>query len=207
MRELLESIEQTPIREEFYLAGGTGLAVQILHRPSFDFDLFSKENHLSYPQRRKILEILKPSERMEIQTAEEGTLRVICKKICIAFFYYPYPLVKPTLTYKNLKIASLADIGLMKLSAIVGRGSKKDFIDLYFLLKDHFSLETLLKSSKRKFPDVRDFNAQVLRSLTYFEDAEPEPTPRLWKKVSWREVKHFLIHEATKIAERRLGIE
>jgi hypothetical protein len=158
VRQVLEILEKRPLWKDFYLTGRSGLAIQIFHRPSFDLDLFSEKNPLSRSERGKILDSLRPLGRLEIQTNEEGTLRVICEEVGIAFFHYPYPLIKPLVEYKRVRIASLMDIGLMKLSAIVGRGSKKDFIDIYFLLKDHISLDKLLKFAKEKFGEMRDFS-------------------------------------------------
>ena len=80
----------------------------------------------------------------------------------------------------------------MKLAAITGRGARKDFIDLYFLL-DTFSLPELFNFFRNKFPDGNDF--LVYKSLTYFADAEVEPMPKMLKPVEWEEVKIKIIQE------------
>lgn len=206
-RKILEILEGIPLWSDFYLAGGSGLALQMAHRISIDFDFFSKKISLSNQERKELIKSLKRYGKVMIVTNKEGTLRVLFNSVGLAFFYYPYPLVKPPIKYERLRIASIMDIGLMKLAAIVGRGSKKDFFDIYFILKDYTPLAGLLELSNKKFSDVRDFTVQALRALTYFTDAEPEPTPRMLKRIDWSEVKRFLTNEVRIVSRKRFGIE
>lgn len=206
-RKILGILEGIPLWSDFYLAGGSGLALQMVHRISVDFDFFSKKNSLSNQEREELIKLLKRYGKVVIVTNREGTLRVLFNGVGLAFFYYPYLLVKPLIKYENLRIASIMDIGLMKLAAIVSRGSKKDFFDIYFILKDCIPLAELLEFSNKKFPEVRDFSMQALRALTYFTDAEPEPTPKMLKIIDWSEVKRFLIKEIRIVSQKRFGIE
>ncbi len=87
----------------------------------------------------------------------------------------------------------------MKISAIIGRGEKKDFIDLYFILQE-INLYELLQLGKEKFPAYQSFETLALKSLLYFDDAEKEPMPRMIKQVEWEEVKEFLKKEVYAVA-------
>ncbi len=190
--KVILKLAKLPIWNDFYLAGDSGLALQINHRISVDFDLFSYNNRLTDIEREKLKKIFSGSESITIRTSKDWTLEVVLNGVLISFFYYDYPLVEPLLKFNSIKIASLSDIGLMKLASIVGRGSKKDFIDIYFILKEHTSLEQLLILSKEKFKEVPSFDIQALQALVYFEDAELERTPKMIREVNWGEVKDFI---------------
>ncbi len=183
---------------DFYLAGGTGLALQIGHRKSIDFDFFSKRNKLFSEDREKIKNYLRKYGKIKLLQDKNNTLDIFFDSVKISFFYYPYSLVKSLKTAKKIKISSVEDISLMKLSAISTRGNKKDFIDLYFVCK-YIPLVKLFKLAKKKFPDVYDFSVVALKSLVYFFDAEQEKMPVMLKAVNWSKVKNFFIKETKKI--------
>ena len=103
---------------------------------------------------------------------------------------YAYPWLEPAVVEDGLRLASPADIAAMKIYAIENRGSRKDFIDMYFLLK-HYSLDEILSFYKRKYPEHSEFVA--LRSLTYFEDAESFAMPKMFTDLNWEELKRFII--------------
>lgn len=205
-KQVFETLCRTPIWDEFYLAGGTGLALQIGHRLSADFDFFSAINLLDAPRREALRRLLAGFGRIEIDAEEEGTLRVTFDNVPLSFFRYDYPLVEPLVEQDPVKLASLLDIGLMKLAAVVGRGTKKDFFDLYSLAQESLPLETILEASPRKFPKARDFPVQALRALVYFEDAEDEAMPLLLKTAEWEDVKRFFVEEVSLISRKWFGL-
>jgi len=192
---ILTSLGSLPFCRNFYLAGGTALALQIGHRISLDFDFFSPVNSLNRPDREKIKRQIKKLTSFKIITDEENTLDITIKNIQTSFFNYPYPSIGKPMLFKKIKIASIEDIALMKLAAATSRGSKKDFIDLYFILRE-IPLERLFLLAKKKFTRVKDFRIQTLRGITYFNDAEAEKTPKMIKRVSWETVKNFLKKQA-----------
>lgn len=108
----------------------------------------------------------------------------------VDFVKYPYSLLKPVVEQDNLRLASVEDIAAMKVAAIIGRGTRKDFIDIYFLLKI-FSLQEILDLYSSKYPDGTLFVA--IKSLTYFEDAESDPVPEMLEAVNWSEVKKDIV--------------
>src|SRR3989344_4720837 len=154
-------------KKSFYLAGGTALALQIGHRDSNDFDFFSQENINTQELFERLREIFKGHTLLNIQE-ESNTLTILVDDVIkISFFTHKYKLIKETINDGNLSLASMEDIGCMKLSAITGRASNKDYIDLYFILK-RLSLSDLLKKSHQKYPELE--RNLILKSIVYFDD-------------------------------------
>lgn len=182
--------------EDFYLAGGTGLALQLGHRLSLDFDFFSPKSFSPEKLFKKIVQ--KFSGRVKKIQEEKGTLEVLLPdQARLAFLAYPYRMVGRFVESEYLRIASIEDIGCMKLSAITGRAVNKDYIDLYFILQK-ISLDKLLKLAVKKFPEVED--TLFLKSLVYFDDIEKEPIVfRQNKRADFFQVKKFLSQEAKKL--------
>ncbi len=159
-------------KKDFYLAGGTALALQLGHRDSIDFDFFSNKNIDTEKLFSKIKLIFKNHEIIKVQD-EKNTLTVfIDDNIKLSFFTYDYKLIKKTINEDYFNIASILDIACMKLSAIISRATNKDYIDLYFIFKE-IPLKDVLKSLNKKFPEI-DVNL-VLKSLVYFKDIKSEP--------------------------------
>ena len=102
---------------------------------------------------------------------------------------YPYPWLEPVIITDGIRMADSKDIAAMKLAAITGRGTRKDFIDLYFLLKQ-YTLSEMVSFYEKKYSDGSSF--LVLKSLTYFEDADREQTPVMMYHVRWEEVKRTI---------------
>ncbi len=187
----------------FYLAGGTGLALRLGHRISLDLDLFSATNALGEPERSSLLERLTASGGLEVEESKDGTCRLILEGTRVSLQRYSYPLVKPTADWRGLAVASIEDIGAMKVGAIVGRGAKKDFVDLYEIC-GHLGLEPLLEGASRKYGHHADFLLQASRALVFFEDAEKNSMPRLLKKISWERVKAYFEKEVPRLVGKLL---
>jgi hypothetical protein len=137
-------------KEDFYLAGGTALALQLGHRDSIDFDFFSEQSFSTEDLTKKVEQIFRSHKVAKIQEEKDTLTFVIDEAIKISFFAFPYQLVKPLLDEDNFKMASLEDIGDMKLSAITSRSVLKDYVDLYFTLHK-ISLVELFKMSSPRF--------------------------------------------------------
>ncbi|HID94846.1 MAG TPA: hypothetical protein EYP53_02150, partial [Candidatus Latescibacteria bacterium] len=201
--EVLELLAGQPWASDFYLAGGTGLALQLGHRISMDLDLSLAVDPLGFGSRSRVvtaLESVSRKGRFTVDQEEDGTLRVSIHGIGVALFHYNYLLVgSPVPILGNLKIPSLEDIGLMKVAAIIGRGRKRDFLDLYFI-SPRISLEQFLEFGSAKYAQAHDFGVQALRVLVYFEDAEEEQMPRMLKEVSWEAVKTHFEQEAIRLS-------
>lgn len=186
--ELLELLNELMTHEmfnNFLLVGGTGLALQIGHRHSIDLDLFGKSELDEY----EFTAFLNNLGRVQVLKKSKNILIYSVNGIKVDFVNYSYPWLKTPLVSENIRIASREDIGAMKLNAISGRGSKKEFIDLYFLLQE-YSLRDLIKFFKDKYHDGSEF--LVLKSLTYFEDADQDEMPKMSKTINWEEIKSEL---------------
>jgi hypothetical protein len=174
------------------LAGGTGLALQLGHRVSEDFDLFRTTPFSADRLARGLGEI----GDLEVLQDEEHTLTVILSGVKISFFSAPESFLFPTAPYSFFEIADPRDIALMKLAAVSGRGSRKDFVDLYTILRGGLSLEQCLDWLPKRYGEGRVNAYHVLKSLTYFEDAEREPMPRMLEPFDWSECTRFFVREA-----------
>jgi len=192
--DLLKKIMTDPSFREFFLVGGTGLALQTGHRISDDLDLFSTTPF----EPAQLLSLLMQIGEVKVTGEAKNTLNCFVAGIKVDFIGYLYPLISELITDDQIRIAGIPDIAAMKLSAIAQRGSRKDFFDLAELLQ-HYSLSELMDFFRLKFPSIDTFH--ILRSLTYFEDAENEKDPRLLKKITWPQVKTRVTDAVTKFAK------
>ena len=158
-------------KDDFYLAGGTALALQLGHRDSIDFDFFTGEDIDTESLFDGIKKVFKDRDIKKVQEEKNTLTVVVDDNIKISFFTYKYPLLGRLVIEDNLRLASIQDIACMKLSAIVSRSTIKDYVDLYFVLQK-IPLGELLNSVVRKFPEL-DVNL-VLKSLVYFDDLVDE---------------------------------
>jgi hypothetical protein len=186
--ELLKKIMQSVVFDDFILVGGTGLALQIGHRESVDIDMFGNceiDEELFAQTLRSFgsFEVIKKSERIFICSING---------IRVDLVNYSYPLLIDYVTVEGLRIASKEDIAAMKLNAIAGRGKRKDFIDLYFLL-NLFSLDEMIGFYLRKYFDGSKF--QVIKSLIWFSDAETELAPVIFGNFDWEACKARIRNE------------
>ncbi|MEW6584693.1 MAG: nucleotidyl transferase AbiEii/AbiGii toxin family protein [Nitrospirota bacterium] len=171
----------------FYLAGGTGLALQLGHRKSLDLDFFTPRD-FSPEQISALIKSQNIHTSGEIRS--RGTLHCIIEGIKASFIYYDGLLQFPLLEFNSLNIADWRDIAAEKLRIVADRGQKKDFYDLYFSVQ-HLGVETLVGLAVRKF--ARNVNYfHLLKGLTFFEDAEKNPDPMsIDKSMTWEKVKQF----------------
>lgn len=180
--ELLKSLLAIPEFENLRLAGGTSLALQIGHRTSVDLDLFGA---LSI-EPDEVLEIIRPLGNISIIKNSKNIHIFTINNIKVDLVNYGYPWLAPVNNTDFLRLAGLEDICAMKLAAITGRGTKKDFIDVYFLLQ-YFSLKEMLRLYSEKYTDGSIF--MVIKSLSYFDDAEEEPEPLMFSIIDWNVIK------------------
>jgi len=174
-------------KNDFYLAGGTGLALQIGHRDSADFDFFTARAFDTAKLSQKVERIFSGYILRKVQE-EEGTLTyIVGDNAKLSFFHYPYQLLFSVVEEPFLKIASLADIAAMKIAAIVSRATMKDYVDIYFLF-NHFSFEDMLSFIRTKFPSL-DENL-IRKSMVYFDDVTEEKLVyKTETKLKWEEIK------------------
>lgn len=201
-KQALELFGKTTWIKDFYLAGGTALALQYGHRQSVDLDWFSEKNFSTKVLLAKIAKL----GRFELSNEEENTVDGYLGKAKISFMAYPYPLLAPSLCKKGregwgfARLASPLDIALMKLTAISDRNTKKDFIDLYWYLhEEKTDLISLFTKMSKKFCGINYSVAHICKSLVYFVEADKQPMPRMFMPISWEKVKGYFLREIRKI--------
>ncbi len=187
----LEILKTRGVIEGFYLAGGTALALHLGHRISYDLDFFSE---LEFNPDKLVME-LKESGSFEVDIVKKDTVSGFFNGVKLSFFYYPYRLLSDFKYYDGIKIAGISDIGCMKIVAVVNRGAKRDFVDLYFICKEVFSLGELIGFYEKKYGDISSSLINIKKGLVYFDDADMDEMPRMIKKVRWSDVKRYFIKE------------
>lgn len=180
--ELLREVQRLTVLNDFYLVGGTALALNYGHRISVDLDFFTDKEF----DTRALIDSLKDKFPIRVLSQVKNSLTIDLRSVKTDFIRHNYPLLKPIVRVNEIKMASVEDIAAMKFNSTMNRGSKKDFYDIYELL-NHFSLQELLTLYISKY----DFSSQliVLKSLVYFDDADQEPDPVLTKPTSWEMIK------------------
>jgi len=179
---LFERIRENPFFNDFRLAGGTALALQIGHRLSIDLDFFVVQS-AHFDQLNQEIEKL---GRVRLIQSLNTIKSYVIEGIKVDFVNYAYPWISEPIESEKYNLAGMEDIVAMKIAAITGRGSRKDFIDLYFLMQ-FYSTEQMMSYYKNKFKSASLFLA--FKSLIYFEDAEHEPMPEMLKPIDWDTVK------------------
>ncbi len=194
--DLLVRMQQDPFLSDFFLVGGTALALQIGHRLSVDLDFFST---LPFDNAQLEGHLLK-QYHFSTDYVATNTLKGFVENLKIDFLTHAYPLVEPLVRKENLSLASLPDISAMKLNAIAHSGNRqKDFYDLFFLL-EHLPLKDLLNAYRDKYPHSNPIIP--LKGITWFDDIDFEiEIPILKRKVTFEAVKKRLL-TATKFPDK-----
>ena len=195
-RCVLEKIAESEIAQNFYLAGGTALAIQLGHRQSMDLDWFSEKDFSNSDLKNKLASL----GDFTVTSEEAGTVNGVLDGVKVSYIQYKYPLIRPIIDFEKIKMADKKDIAAMKLDAVSSRGSKKDFIDIYFLLED-FSLKDLLAFFNEKYSKIKYNKMHILKSLIFFDDAENEPLPLMVRVIEWEDIKKRIRTETIKQTE------
>lgn len=202
MRELLEFLGSMSFLKRFYLAGGTALALQLGHRISVDLDFFAEKDEVHSKTRQEIVHAVGSAGFLvDIIENVDGNLLLMINQTRVGFFGYGYPLLEPIFDLDGCPLAGLADIGLMKLDAVISRGSRKDFYDLFEIAK-HFPLSELLELGDQKYPNMRDFPMMAVESMIFFENADRDVQPLLLKETSWDQVREYFIDQVKTLGKQ-----
>jgi Nucleotidyl transferase AbiEii toxin, Type IV TA system len=187
-RKALTEVGPAAAAAGFYLGGGTALALRLGHRLSVDLDWFS-DARLGDPA-RLAAELRQAGAPLVTTMMAEGTLYGTVERVPTSFLQYPYARLRPLGRARGFRIASLDDLACMKLSAVVDRGSRKDFVDIFALCREHRPLPELLALYARRFATADP--GHVMVALSYFADAEQAPMPRMIWDVDWDTVKRSI---------------
>lgn len=191
--ELLKELSSRPEMSGLRLVGGTALALQYGHRQSVDLDFFGTPA----VDQEALIDMFSSIGGLSIHNRNKRILQVVVRNIKVDVVdYSQYSWVDEPMIEDRITLASPRDIAAMKINAIEGRGSCKDFVDIYFLLQ-HYTLTELLDFYAQKYPNHSFFRA--LLSLTYFDDAEQQAMPKMFSTVDWDEIKSLITSEVRKI--------
>jgi hypothetical protein len=185
---LFKELSLQSFLRDFYLVGGTGLALHIGHRRSIDFDFFMPADF----DTPVIVNYLTQIGHYRRENEERNTINGSLNGVRISFFGYKYTIIDEFILFNNIRLAGMKDLAAMKLEAIAGRGSKKDFIDMFFLLQQ-YTLEEIFTFHGKKYGIDLNNQYHHLKSLVYFVDAESEAMPVMIQPLTWSHVKKQII--------------
>ena len=185
--ELLKTISAQPEIKELRLVGGTSLALQYGHRQSVDLDFFGR-----LPEDKdELIDVVRRVGEVTILNRSKIILQMVVNQVKVDFVDYSrYPWIDEPIIGDSFVLASDKDIAAMKVNAIMGRGTRKDFIDLYVLLQ-HYSLPEIMGFYRQKYPEFSEYRA--LLSMTYFDDAEMQDMPLMFIETPWDAMKKTII--------------
>ena len=184
---LLKRLQALPALHGLRLVGGTALALQIGHRISVDLDLFGAIESSQIDLMDGLRHV---TDSMKVIQESRNIHIYLLNEIKVDIVNYSYRWLKDPVQEDGLLLASKEDIAAMKIVAVVGRGTKKDFIGMAFLL-DYYPLKDIMSMYKEKYPEASIFT--VMKSLTFFQDAENDTMPDMLVPVSWKACKDKLI--------------
>jgi len=178
----------------FYLAGGTAVALYIGHRQSIDFDLFTDSD-----LKPKSIKTKLAGGNIQYRVIHEAydQLHILTNDVKITFFQYPFDIPHEVKFENVIKMPELIDLAAMKAFALGGRAKWKDYVDIYFILRDHFSIHEIGRRSNELYKDA--FNLKLFRQqLAYFKDIDySESVNFVSEKPDNEEILKFLIKAAT----------
>ena len=183
--ELLKGLMSEPLFGSLRLVGGTALALQYGHRSSIDLDFFGNIES----DAETIKDILRKYGRLFVIKESKNIKIYQLDGVKVDIVNYSYPWIDTPIIEDGIILASPKDIASMKVNAIEGRGTKKDFIDMYFLLQ-HYDLREIFTFYQNKYPENSIFRA--LMSPSYFDDAENQFMPKMFSAISWEDVKNYI---------------
>jgi predicted nucleotidyltransferase component of viral defense system len=188
--KLLEDLQSIEEFSKLRLVGGTALALLIGHRISVDLDLFGDIDFDS--------QLFSGFDKVQAIKKSKNINIFEINNVKVDIVNYAYPWLDNELQIDGIRLASLKDIAAMKIAAVTGRGSKKDFVDLYFLLRE-FSFNEIVSFYEQKYADASIYLA--LKSLVYFDDADKDPPLNMLKDIAWQDVKDRIRKEVINYSE------
>lgn len=189
-KSLLQNLTKVNLPKESYLAGGTAVALHLGHRRSADLDFFTPIEFVETQWEAK----LKKDLGFKLSKRDWQTLIGHINNVKFSLFNYPYKNIAQQESYGQIPIASLPDLAAMKLDTILGRGTKRDLIDIYFLAQK-FTLSTLLTFYQKKYGNLQERELMIKKALVFFEDADKDEMPDMIIKADWNEIKKWFTNQ------------
>lgn len=193
-REFLTKIQPQDFPERTYLGGGTAIALQLGHRKSIDLDFFTPTKFVENQWQQHLEEKYK----FKLTKRDKQTLEGTVKKVKLSIMGYRYKLIAKLEEYGRVQIASLPDLAAMKLDALSDRGTKRDFIDIYFLAKQ-YGLAKLFEFYDKKFGNLDEREIMLKKGLIYFEAADEQYMPDMLVPADWKKIKQWFTSQIRNI--------
>jgi len=191
-QELLNFI--SVFRRNYYLVGGTAIALYIGHRQSIDFDLFTS-NKINKSLINKI--VLKQKYKKQLIFSDDEQIHFLLNDIKVTFFYYPYTVMHNEMLKNVISLPSLLTLSAMKAFALGRRAKWKDYVELYYIIKNHYSINNISVEAKKIFGDL--YSEKLFRGQLAFHDDIDYTEPVEYINSFYAEeqdIKHFLIEKA-----------
>lgn len=193
--DLVVELVKGSVLEGWTLCGGTGLALHFGHRVSEDLDFFRLEEF----EVDDLLSDLTERGQVQVTGRARRTLHVFINEVRLSFLGLEAPMMHKGIQYRGLTIGDPRDIAILKIIAIGGRGSRKDFIDLYYYLQQAPGLSVLFDQLESRDSRIDWNRYHLMKSLTWFEEADQEPMPDMLVEIDWDEVKEFFENQVIKL--------
>lgn len=191
-------------KTQWYLAGGTALALHVGHRQSVDLDFFTPQKDFAAGKLVSHFD----TASWHANIIREGTVYGTLRGAKISFIAYPFFVPKqPYHWYGAVRILDPRDIAVMKVIAISQRGRKRDFLDLYWCAQHLEPLAEIIKKLPEQYPGIAHNFHHIIKSLAYFGDAESDPMPTLFFKANWKEIRNYFKREAPQVARALLELD
>lgn len=199
-QNVLAQLGDSGIVSQMYLVGGTALALQLGHRMSQDFYFCVKGNVLAENIARDLggvgkftVDLLEPPH----------TLLGTFEDVKVSVFRYDYEMLEPFVYYNHVALASIKDIAAMKLTALCGRATKRDYVDVYVLCQQ-YPIEELFFWYDKKYGVLGNNVYTLIKALGYFEDAQGDEMPEMLVPIEWDQVKSFLLAQSLRLGKKLL---
>ena len=192
--ELLTYVSK--FQHTFYLVGGTAIALHLGHRRSIDFDLFTDTRLNKSGIKKKLLAI--PFNQVPL-FEDFDQLHLLINQVKVTFFSFPYPVLHPLKVGSYFSIPSLLSLAAMKAFALGRRSKWKDYVDLYFILNEHLTIEEISREAEKLFS--QQFSEKLFREhLAFHKDIDfSEPVEFIGPSIAESEIKEFLIEKAIEL--------
>jgi hypothetical protein len=184
---LLKGLKQGNLPSGSYLAGGTAVSLYFGHRRSKDLDFFTKEEFGEKQWESKLAGEL----NFKLARRDWQTLIGTAGGVKLSILGYPYKLIGSLGNIFNVPVASIEDLCAMKLDTVIGRSTKRDFVDIYFL-GQKFGLPKMLGFYEKKFGNLDERIIMLKKGLIFFDDANLDENPYMLADFDWKEVKTWL---------------
>lgn len=193
-RTLLQKLRPGSLPKGTYLGGGTAVALHLGHRQSFDLDFFTPTEFIETQWEQKLAKEL----GFRLTTRDWQTLIGTIGQAKISLFTYKYRLIAKLEKVYEIPVASLPDLAAMKLETVIGRGTKRDFIDIYFLAQK-YTLQEMFEFYDEKYGNLEERELMLKKGLIFFEEADKEEVPKMLIDADWKEIKRWILSEVRKL--------